>query len=84
MATRWAHRHREKIGIRAFKAGMAPIVIALLLSTAWLLTLSHKQMQVEWPLYLLIGVTTLVVWRTQLHLLWMIGLGAALGAVGWV
>jgi hypothetical protein len=26
----------------------------------------------------------LVVWRTQLHMLWLIGLGALLGALGWV
>lgn len=83
-ATRWAHQHRDKIGIRAFKSGMAPIVIALLLSTAWLLTLSHKQPAQDWPLYLLTAVTTLVVWRTKLHMLWLIGAGALLGALGWV
>ena len=83
-ATRWAHQHRDKIGIRAFKSGMEPIVIALLLSTAWLLTLSHKQPAQDWPLYLLTGVTTLVVWRTKLHMLWLIGAGALLGALGWV
>ena len=43
-ATRWAHQHRDKLGIRAFKSGMAPIVIALLLSTSWLLTLSHNRL----------------------------------------
>lgn len=83
-ATRWAHQHREKLGIRAFKSGMAPIVIALLLSTAWLLTLSHNQPARDWPLYVLTGLTTLVVWRTQVHLLWLIGLGALLGGLGWV
>lgn len=84
LATRWAHRHREKIGIRAFKAGMSPIVVALLLSTSWLLTLSHNQPGRDWPLYLLTGLTTLVVWRTQVHMLWLIGFGAFLGALGWV
>jgi chromate transporter len=83
-ATRWAHRHRDKLGIRAFKSGMAPIVIALLLSTAWLLALSPNQPARDWPLYLLTAVTTLVVWRTQVHMLWLIGLGALLGALGWV
>ena len=83
-ATRWAHQHREKLGIRAFKSGMAPIVIALLLSTAWLLTLSHNQPARDWPLYVLTALTTLVVWRTQVHLLWLIGLGALLGGFGWV
>ena len=83
-ATRWAHQHREKIGIRAFKSGMAPIVIALLLATAWLLTLSHNEPARDWPLYVLTLVTTVVVWRTKIHMLWLIGAGALLGALGWV
>ena len=83
-ATRWAHKHREKIGIRAFKSGMAPIVIALLLATAWLLTVSHNLPARDWPLYVLTALTTLVVWRTKVHMLWLIGLGALLGALGWV
>jgi chromate transporter len=83
-ATRWAHQHREKLGIRAFKSGMAPIVIALLLSTSWLLTLAHNQPARDWPLYALTALTALVVWRTQVHMLWLIGLGALLGGLGWV
>ena len=35
VATQWAQRNRELRAIRAFKAGMAPIVIALLLATGW-------------------------------------------------
>ncbi len=83
-ATRWAHQHREMLAIRAFKAGMAPIVIALLLTTAWLLTLSHSQPAQDWPLYLLTLVTTLIVWRTKVHMLVLIGAGALLGALGWI
>lgn len=83
-ATRWAHQHREKLGIRAFKSGMAPIVIALLLATAWLLTLTHDQPARDWPLYVLTAFTTLLVWRTKVHMLWLIGLGALLGGLGWV
>lgn len=83
-ATRWAHQHRDKLGIRAFKSGMAPIVIALLLSTSWLLTLAHNQPTLDWPLYVLTALTALVVWRTQVHMLWLIGLGALLGGLGWV
>ncbi len=83
-ATRWAHQHRDKLPIRAFKSGMAPIVIALLLSTAWLLTLAHDQPARDWPLYALTLVTTLLVWRTRVHMLWLIGAGALLGALGWV
>ncbi len=83
-ATRWAHQHREMLAIRAFKSGMAPIVIALLLATAWLLTMSHNQPARDWPLYALTLLTTLLVWRTKVHMLWLIGAGALLGALGWV
>ena len=84
LATRWAHQHREMRAIKAFKAGMAPIVIALLMATGWLLTISHDQPAKDWPLYLLTILTTLLVWRTRIHMLWLIGLGALLGALGWV
>ena len=83
-ATRWAHQHREMLAIRAFKSGMAPIVIALLLATAWLLTVSHNQPARDWPLYALTLLTTLIVWRTKVHMLLLIGIGALLGALGWV
>ena len=82
--TRWAHRHRDKQAIKAFKLGMAPVVIALLVSTGWLLTASHSQPARDWPLWLLTLVAMGLVWRTRIHLLWLIGAGAALGALGWV
>ena len=82
--TRWAHRHRDKQAIKAFKLGMAPVVIALLVSTGWLLTASHSQPAQDWPLWLLTLVAMGLVWRTRIHLLWLIGAGAALGALGWV
>ncbi len=36
-ATRWGHRNRNRRSVRAFKQGMAPVVIGLLLATAWVL-----------------------------------------------
>ncbi|MDM7950487.1 chromate transporter [Hydrogenophaga sp.] len=83
-ATRWAHHNRERRTVRAFKAGMAPIVIALLIATGRLLTAAHDQPASDWPLYLLTATATLLVWRTRIHLLWLIGTGALLGASGWV
>jgi chromate transporter len=83
-ATRWAHANRQLRSVRAFKAGMAPIVIALLMATGWLLMAAHDQVAQDWPLWLLTAVATLLVWRTQIHLLWLIGAGGVLGAMGWV
>ena len=83
-ATRWAHRNRERRTVRAFKTGMAPIVIALLISTGWLLTVVRNDPARDWPVWLLTLVATLLVWRTKIHLLWLIGAGAVIGALGLV
>lgn len=83
-ATRWAHRNRERRSVRAFKQGMAPLVIGLILATAWVLASAHGDPAHDWRLWLLSAVTTLLVWRTRLHLLWLLGAGALLGALGWV
>ena len=84
LATRWGHRNRERRGVRAFKQGMAPVVIGLLLATAWLLGSAHGNPATDWALWLLTAVCALLVWRTRLHLLWLLGAGALLGALGWV
>lgn len=83
-ATRWAHRNRERRSVRAFKLGMAPVVIGLLLATAWVLASAHGDIARDWRLWCVTLVTTVLVWRTRLHLLWLLGAGALLGALGWV
>ena len=80
----WGHRNRELRAVRAFKQGMAPIVVALLVATGWILASAHGQAASDWPLWLLTAATTLVVWRTRVHLLWLLGAGGLLGALGWV
>ncbi|MGH8821127.1 MAG: chromate transporter [Rhodoferax sp.] len=83
-AARWGHRNRELRAMRAFKQGMAPIVIALLFSTGWVLTAAHNDPARDWPLWLLTVISALVVWKTRIHLLWLLGAGALLGALGLV
>lgn len=83
-ATRWAHKNRELRAVRAFKTGMAPIVIALLITTGWVLSSTNNQPARDWPLWVLTAAVTVIVWRTRLHLLWLIGAGALLGALGLV
>ncbi len=83
-ATRWGHRNRNRRSVRAFKQGMAPVVIGLLLATAWVLTRAHGAEMVNWPLWAITAATALLVWRTKLHLLWMLGAGAVAGGMGWI
>ncbi|HEY1230639.1 MAG TPA: chromate transporter [Ramlibacter sp.] len=82
-ATRWGHRNRERRGVRAFKQGMAPVVIGLLAATAWVLAAGNgAATATPWHLWLLTAAAVLLVWRTRIHLLWMLGAGALLGALG--
>ncbi len=84
MAGQWGHRNRDLRAVRAFKQGLAPIVIALLISAGWIMTSAHSNPAKDWPLWLLTLVSALVIWRTKLHLLWMLGAGALLGWFGLV
>lgn len=83
-AARWGQRNRDRAQVRAFKMSMAPVVIALLVATGWLLTASHGNLQEAPLLWLLTATSALLVWRTRVHLLWLIGAGAAMGALGLV
>jgi chromate transporter len=83
-AARWGHQNREMRAVRAFKQGMAPIVIALLVATGWILAASHGSFAEHWRLWAITGVATLLVWKTRLHLLWLLGTGGLLGWMGWV
>jgi chromate transporter len=82
--TRWAQRHREDRSVRAFKQGMAPVVVGLLLATAWILVVGQPGPHGLAPLVAVAFVVAMLVWRTRLHLLWMLGAGAVAGALGWI
>jgi chromate transporter len=84
-AARWGHQNRDLRAVRAFKQGMAPIVIALLAATGWILanpaTTSNTP---RWHLWSITAVAVIIVWRTRIHLLWLLGAGGLLGWMGWV
>ena len=80
--SRWGHRNRELPAVRAFKQGMGPIVISLLIASGWILASGHSNLAEDWPLWLLSAVTVLVMTMTRIHLLWLLGIGAVLGALG--
>lgn len=82
LAARWSHQNRDLRAVRAFKQGMAPVVIALLLSTSILLGSAHHDLARDWPLWLLTVTAGVVIWRTKIHLLWLLALGAVLGGFG--
>ena len=84
LAARWGHENRELRAVRAFKQGMTPIVIALLIATGWILAAGSNYAVRDWPIWLIAIVSAALVWRTRVHLLWLLGAGAAMGWLGWV
>ncbi|MEJ8839746.1 chromate transporter [Ramlibacter sp. AN1133] len=84
LTSQWSHRNRDLRAVRAFKQGMAPLVIALLVATGWILTTGNGYVLENWPTWAVTIVSALVVWKTRVHLLWLLGAGAILGWVGWL
>jgi len=82
--TQWAHHNRGLRSVRAFKAGMSPMVIGLMVATGWLLQTAHDDFAHHWPLWAVTVVTAGIVWTTRTHLLWLLAAGALLGILGWV
>lgn len=79
-AARWGHRNRQLRSVRAFKQGMGPVVVGLMIATGWILASANSNPARDWPLWLLTLGTIVLVVRTRLHLLWMLGAGALVGA----
>lgn len=79
LAARWGHQNRELLGVRAFKQGMAPVVVGLMVSVGIILGSAHGDLALDWSLWLLSVVAGLIIWRTRIHLLWLLAAGAVLG-----
>jgi chromate transporter len=79
-AANWARTRQDRLALRAFRAGLAPVTISLLAATGWILTAQHPTA----PVIILTAVTALLAWRTRIHVLWMIAAGAVAGGFGLV
>mgnify|MGYP002378628809 FL=1 len=81
LATRWGTQHQHRLAVRAFKAGMAPLTIGLLLATGWVLTEPLRGHVATWAL---VAVAVGFMLYTRLSPLWPIAIGAAVGAMGYM
>ena len=64
---------------QAVRRGLAPVVIGLSMSTAWIM---FSTITDEWRGMIVTLATVVLVLRTRLNPLWLIGAGAALGILG--
>ena len=69
-------RNPDTIFALAVRRGLAPVTIGLTLSTAWVMLTTVSS---EWSSVVMAFVTALVVLRTRLNPLWLIGAGALVG-----
>ena len=83
--SRWGATRRDTPLVRAFTAGLAPVTVGLTFAAGWLLALpfigdpAHRAGALG-----LIALTAAVTLKTKLAPMWMIAVGAALGAAGFV
>lgn len=83
--TRWGTQRRETRGVRAFTNGLTPLTLGLLLATGWLLAEPYlREPQHRWGALGLIAITVLAMTRTKVSPMWLIALGALVGAFGLV
>lgn len=78
VAWRWTERLSALPWVRAFRTGMAPITIGLLLATGWVLASPNLQRPV---LLAVTATTTLLVLATRLNPLWLLAGGAVVGVL---
>jgi len=79
-ATRWGQARRDTRGVRAFTTGMAPLTLGLLVATGWVLTEPVRMQVGAWAL---IAITVVVMVRTRVSPMWLVALGAVVGAMGY-
>ena len=78
----WVQRNRDLKVVRAYKQGMSPIVIAMLIASGVTLATANTEASHDWPLWVVTAVATLLVWRTKIPMLWLLAAGAVLGTAG--
>ncbi len=80
LAFRWTQRRHQLPWVRAFRIGMAPITIGLLLTTGWILAAQNLAN----PLLIAVSLATIAVLvKTRINPLWLIAAGALCGiAIG--
>lgn len=85
VAARWARRRRETRGVRAFVTGLAPVTIGLLLATGWVLAQPYlANPDHRWGAAALMAFTIAGIVKTKLSPMWLVAVGAAVGAAGLV
>lgn len=81
--SRWAAQRRESLAVRAFTTGMAPLTLGLMTATGWVLAEPFVRAgDQRWGALALVAVTLVTMMRVKLSPMWLVALGAVVGALG--
>ena len=78
--SRWRQKNSHRLSVQSFAIGSSPIVVGLLFSTALILVRYFS----EYSALICVVVVALIVWKTRMHLVLLMAIGALLGVVGLV
>jgi chromate transporter len=81
---RYGARQHANPRLRAAVVGLAPLTLGLIAATGWLLVEPWVLPQPQVVALLLVLGSAVVAWKTKLSPLWLIAVGAVVGALGWV
>jgi chromate transporter len=82
-ASRWAARRRDSRPLRAFTTGMAPLTLGLVLATGWVLAEPFlREPSQRLGAIGLIAASLVATLRWKVSPMWLVGLGAVVGALG--
>ena len=80
---RWGDQRRDAFGLRAFKLGMAPLTLGLLVATGWVLVEPYlRDSSQRFGAIGLVLVSVGVMLRSNISPLWLVALGALVGLLG--
>jgi chromate transporter len=65
----------------ATQVAVAPVTVGLILASGYVLT---RTIDHDWQAYVLTATIALVAFVSRIHPLWLLGVGAALGALGYI
>lgn len=78
----WVEKNKDSRIVKAFKSGMSPIVVALLIASGIVLAAANGKGHDDWALWLLVGATVFLVVRTKIPMLLPLFIGGCIGALG--
>lgn len=79
---RWVRSHESASVVVAMRRGLSPIAIGLTAAAGWVV--ASGAAGTDWRLWAVTAAAAAIMLGTRINLMWVIGGGAALGAVGWV